>query len=39
MKTTLKHDERMANMTFASVYKHYMAKVEKRAEQKKSYTR
>lgn len=28
--TTDKHDERMAKMTFASVYPHYVAKVEKK---------
>jgi hypothetical protein len=28
MKTTPVHDERMAKMTFASVYPHYVAKVE-----------
>lgn len=28
MKTTPEHDERMAKMTFASVYPHYIAKVE-----------
>ena len=28
MKTTPEHDERMAKMTFASVYPHYVAKVE-----------
>lgn len=30
MKTTPKHDERIANMTFASVYPLYVAKVEKK---------
>lgn len=30
MTTTKEHDERMANMTFSSVYPHYVAKVEKR---------
>lgn len=30
MKTTKEHDERIANMTFASVYPHYVAKVEKK---------
>jgi len=30
MKTTCKHDERIASMTFASVYPHYVAKVEKK---------
>ncbi len=28
MKTTPEHDERIAKMTFASVYPHYVAKVE-----------
>jgi hypothetical protein len=28
MKTTPEHDSRMAKMTFASVYPHYLAKVE-----------
>lgn len=30
MKTTPKHDERMAKMTFASVYPHYITKVERK---------
>ncbi len=30
MKTTPEHDERIARMTFASVYPHYIAKVEKK---------
>jgi hypothetical protein len=30
MSTTTQHDERMAKMTFASVYPHYVAKVEKK---------
>jgi len=30
MATTMKHDERIATMTFASVYPHYLAKVEKK---------
>ena len=30
MKTTRAHDERIAAMTFASVYPHYVAKVEKK---------
>ena len=34
MKTTSKHDERIANMTFASVYPHYLAKVEKKGRTK-----
>ena len=32
MSTSPKHDERMANMTFASVYPHYVSKVEKKAD-------
>ncbi len=30
MKTTAKHNERIAKMTFASVYPHYVTKVEKK---------
>ncbi|GGH23524.1 DUF2200 domain-containing protein [Sphingobacterium alkalisoli] len=30
MKTTPKHDERIAKMTFASVYPHYITKVERK---------
>lgn len=30
MKDTTTHDERIAKMTFASVYPHYLAKVEKK---------
>lgn len=30
MKTTPEHDERVAKLTFASVYPHYVAKVEKK---------
>lgn len=30
MKTTPEHDERMAKMTFASVYPHYVIKIEKK---------
>ncbi|SDL16462.1 hypothetical protein SAMN05421823_104541 [Catalinimonas alkaloidigena] len=30
MATTPKHDERIATMTFASVYPHYLTKVEKK---------
>ncbi|QDU87088.1 hypothetical protein Pla175_04430 [Pirellulimonas nuda] len=30
MNTTPEHDQRIANMTFASVYPHYVAKVEKK---------
>ncbi|HXG00235.1 MAG TPA: DUF2200 domain-containing protein [Bacteroidota bacterium] len=35
MKTTNGHDERIAKMTFASVYPHYLAKVEKKGRTKK----
>ncbi len=34
MSTTLHHDERIANMTFASVYPHYVTKVEKKGRTK-----
>lgn len=34
MKTTPKHDERIANLTFASVYPHYLTKVEKKGRNK-----
>ncbi|MDX1326850.1 MAG: DUF2200 domain-containing protein [Arenibacter sp.] len=34
MKVTPKHNERMAKMTFASVYPHYVAKVEKKGRTK-----
>lgn len=34
MQTTPEHDERMANMTFASVYPHYVSKVEKKGRTK-----
>ena len=34
MKTTPKHDERVSKMTFASVYPHYIAKVEKKGRSK-----
>jgi len=30
MSTTKKHDDQIANMTFASVYPHYITKVEKK---------
>jgi hypothetical protein len=30
MSTTSKHDERIAKMTFASVYPHYITKIEKK---------
>lgn len=34
MQTTPEHDERMAKMTFASVYPHYITKVEKKGRTK-----
>ncbi len=34
MKTTPDHDNRIANMTFASVYPYYLAKVEKKGRTK-----
>lgn len=34
MKSTASHDERFANMTFASVYPFYVAKVEKKGRSK-----
>jgi len=34
MKTTLEHDQRIANMTFASVYPHYITKIEKKGRTK-----
>lgn len=34
MKTTPEHDERMAKMTFAAVYPHYLTKVEKKGRTK-----
>ncbi|MEX0609033.1 MAG: DUF2200 domain-containing protein [Balneolaceae bacterium] len=34
MKTTPEHDARMAEMTFASVYPHYLTKVEKKGRTK-----
>ena len=34
MKTTTQHDERVAKMTFASVYPHYITKVEKKGRTK-----
>lgn len=34
MNTTNNHDERMAKMTFASVYPHYVTKVEKKGRTK-----
>lgn len=34
MNTTNKHDERIANMTFSSVYPMYLAKVEKKGRTK-----
>ncbi len=37
MKKKYKPDERIAKMMFASVYPHYVTKVEKKAEQKRNY--
>ena len=34
MKTTKTHDERIAEMTFASVYPHYLTKAEKKGRSK-----
>jgi len=34
MKTTPEHDERIAKMTFASVYPHYIIKVERKGRTK-----
>ena len=34
MKTTPEHDERIAKMTFASVYPHYVTKVERKGRKK-----
>ena len=34
MKTTPEHDERIAKMTFSSVYPHYLTKVEKKGRTK-----
>ena len=34
MKTTPEHDERIAGMTFASVYPHYVKKVERKGRTK-----
>ncbi|MEX0966592.1 MAG: DUF2200 domain-containing protein [Bacteroidia bacterium] len=34
MKTTPAHDERMAKMTFASVYPHYITKVQRKGRTK-----
>ena len=34
MKTTPEHDERIVKMTFASVYPHYVTKVEKKGRTK-----
>lgn len=34
MNTTAQHNERMASMTFSSVYPHYLTKVEKKGRSK-----
>jgi len=35
MKTTPEHDKKIANLTFAAVYPHYVTKVEKKGRTKK----
>ena len=35
MKTTQKHNDRVANFTFASIYPHYITKVEKKGLESK----
>lgn len=35
MKTTPEHDDKIAKLTFAAVYPHYLAKVEKKGRTKK----
>ena len=39
MTTTPEHNERIAKMTFASVYPHYMVKVERKGRTKKELHR
>ena len=39
MKTTPEHDERIVKMTFASVYPHYLTKVEKKGRTKEELHR
>ena len=39
MSTTKSHDERMAKLTFASVYPHYVTKVEKKGRTKEELHR
>lgn len=39
MKETTKQDERMANMTFASIYPHYLAKVTKKGRTKEELSK
>ena len=39
MKTTPKHDERIAKMIFASVYPHYLTKVERKSRTKEELHR
>lgn len=39
MNTTAAHDARIATMTFASVYPHYLAKVEKKGRSKEELHR
>lgn len=39
MSTSAKHDERIAKLTFASVYPHYLNKVEKKGRSKEELDR
>ena len=39
MNSTSKQDQRIAKMTFASIYPHYVNKLEKKIEVKMNYTR
>ncbi|MBL7472246.1 DUF2200 domain-containing protein [Robertkochia sediminum] len=39
MSTTAKHDDRIAKMTFASVYPHYLTKIEKKGRTKEELHR
>lgn len=39
MKTTPEHDERIAKMCFATVYPHYLSKLEKKGRTKEEFHR
>ncbi len=39
MKNTLTQDQKIAKMTFASIYPHYVNKIEKKTEVKMNYTK